>query len=965
MSRPTLRAVLLVIAMSAAHPAAAIPFVVEDMPANMDSVIHPWTQARSPVAADFNGDGQPSWYAGGNQVAHPKEPTPIDPLRYATRALPTITSPTCPGCIPNHLAFAVADFDRDGVQDIARINDWTAQSVSHTLQIFEGTGSDNFTLADRRDYNDANGNTLGENFVQLRAADFDRDGDPDLAILTTYQNRDTQLDVERGHLRIRWNNNGAFDAETILQSVRFHKHSRLVSGDFDSDGDVDIMVNYEILYALGGGETRWTRVFSNQGDGSFVSESNSNIELLARDEPLFLADIDRNSHPEWIVASDRVHRRAYTLGSGWANSTTDYTPVLWEGHFFNPGYLARSLPAALADMDEDGRIDLVTAQGTVAGEPNQLVLHRTQANNTGAAAEVIATFNASIASIGAGDARGDADQDLLVRLEGGAFRLVRNTAPRLAPEGSVVAILPMPGLTRLESADGDRDGDQDLFALLPRTTGSHLEQFLGNGSGGFSAGEFKILSNTPKDFVMADFNQDGRVDYAYTVPNANAVRLVTQSDASFFVWPDTLVATYAGASEIETGQVLIYDGRPDLFVGSSSSGGLLALRNGTSAWSSSTPRASWPTPPNALVVLPRYGVLSDSPAACSSDGLSFQIQAYSLSIGWSQSAQLTQVQTVGQTGVCAAVNLDDDAELEMVFVSGDGRLASWNPSNAPASPYGIISNIVDGAVRAITSLDYNQDGLADLLVSTDQNLALYYREGADDAWKRRPIGSSTVPRHAIAADFNLDSLPDFAFTTDTGIEVVINESTIGDEGSTRYPNGQTVTVAPSQTLVTSERQVVNPGRPNEDASIAVTQSSVVFYKVVRNGSQWSIGDTMTPAEVQQAVASVSVLVDGVLLGTSATTLVANDGRLQINYSAALGNLVPIAPAEANYVQFRVTLKPGAAAANYSEFVLAGSFSTTRALGTSGPVGRSTPLRTFTSSRIQIEGWGMLFGNGFE
>jgi hypothetical protein len=46
---------------------------------------------------------------------------------------------------------------------------------------------------------------------------------------------------------------------------------------------------------------------------------------------------------------------------------------------------------------------------------------------------------------------------------------------------------------------------------------------------------------------------------------------------------------------------------------------------------------------------------------CTSDGLSFQAQAYSLTFGWSQSAQLTQVQQAPQSGVCGTANLDNDA----------------------------------------------------------------------------------------------------------------------------------------------------------------------------------------------------------------------------------------------------------------------------------------------------------------
>lgn len=962
MARPIFK--FLMLALAVTQSAIAEPFVVEDMPVEMDSGIHPWTQARSPVAADFNGDGQMSWYAGGNRVAHPKEPTPFDPLRFATRALPSITLSTCPNCVPNHLAFAVADFDRDGVQDIARISDWTAQSITHTLQIFDGTGADNFTLGDRRDYDEAIGNTLGENFVQMRAGDFDRDGDPDLAILTTYQNRAvTPIEIDRGSLRIRWNNNGAFDSQTVLYPDRLRVHARLLTGDIDSDGDIDIVVNCETLYATNG-ETRFTQYWYNQGDGSYVREFDSQLEDNPLSEPLLFVDIDRNSRPEWVgIMTDRIRRAGFVQGFGFINPV-DYSASLPLSRFF-PGFGAQVLPAAIADFDEDGRLDIATAQGTVAGEPNTLILLKTQANHTAAAPEVIATFNASIVSIGAGDARGDADQDMLVRLEGGAFKLVRNTAQRLGVDRINSPIATMTDLTRIEAADSDRDGDQDLFVLRPRSSNSHLQQFLGNGNGGFSEGEFKILSNTPSDFVMADFNLDNRIDYAYTAPNLNAVRLVTQSDGSFFTWPDSLLRSYAGAANIHTGQVLIYDSRPDLFVSSNTTGGILALRNGNAGWSDSTPRLSSPTMPSALVMLPRYGILSDSPATCTSDGLSFQAQAYSLTFGWSQSAQLTQVQQAPQSGVCGTANLDNDAEMELIFIDGLGRLASWNPTNMPASPYSVISADVSGSVRALKPVDWNRDGLMDVLMATDQGLDLYARQGPTDAWQRMNLGNIAIPRDVVVIDLNRDNRPDAAYTTDSGVAASLNLSKIGEIGELRYPNGSELAVAPGQSAITAEREIINPGRANEDAAIAITSAEVFFKKAIRNGNVWNVGANMTPAEVAQAVASVSILVDGMVLGTASTNLVAANGTLLVNYNAVLGTLVPITAANSKYLQIRVTLKPTAAAAGYTEFFLINDLTTARVVKADGPTGKSDVVRAFTSPVIRIQSPDMLFSNGFE
>lgn len=953
---------LLISGLLASHVARAEPFVVEDMPEDLDGTAYAWSDARKPIAADFNGDGQASWYAGGNRIAHPKLPTPLDPLRFGTAALPGISLNVCPSCTAVGNAFAVADFNSDGRPDIARIVEWAGHTGAYTLQIYLGNGSDGFTLGDRRDWTDSIGNSLGHHAYQLRAADLDSDGDSDLAILSVYQYTDYEADphINRGNLKVRWNSLGAFATESTIQSLQFDDQSRLVVGDFDRDTDVDMLVNFQTTWNGTQSYTAASRLFTNQGGGNFTGSTDSSFDVQFFHEPMSFADFNRNGQPQFLTFSGNLAIREYTPGTGWAGFQS-YGAV--EGSGATYASPLRSLALAVGDLDENGTPDVVTAEGPTVGDPRNLVLHRTGFAGSSASTQVLASFASTIRQIGIGDARGDADLDLLVRLANGSFKFLRNTAPRRISVFNVpTQTNALTGLTRLETGDVNRDGIADLLALKPAQSGSHMEQALGNGVYGFGAAEFKILANTPSDFAVGDFNNDDRLDYAYVVPNLGAVRTVIQNDSSFFGWTDSKIADFAGASTIAAGRVVNADEYLDLFAGSNTNGALLALRNTGTAWSTSNPRTAHGIMPATVAILPNYLGIADSPIACGADGLSYQMQAYTVSLGWGQTAGLTSVQSVGQTGICEPVNLDNDSAMEIVFMEGTGKLVWWNPTSTTPSPTSVIDNSPPSVINGIADTDWNRDGLRDLLVAADSGLYLYTREGSTETWMRRTI-TLAAAKDVVAIDANRDSLPDAAFTTAQGISVVRNLSEIAEALDVNYPNGLPAVLSPGQSAISHTTEIANPGRFEEDASIAVTGAKVFFKKVVYAGPVWSPGAAMTKSEVEQAVASVAILMDGQTIGNTGTAAVAGDGSLQINFVPGLSAVVKIAPDSLKNLEYRVTLKSTAGAAAYTEFMLVSGDITTSVVDGNTPTSITSLIETSPYNLIRINP--NLFSHGFE
>lgn len=201
---------------------------------------------------------------------------------------------------------------------------------------------------------------------------------------------------------------------------------------------------------------------------------------------------------------------------------------------------------AAGDFDEDGIPDVVVVQPPADGSPARVDLMRGN-GNTATFARTLGTLNLEVTSMGQGDAGGDAEFDLLVRVAGGRFYLIRDTAQRSWHNyGAQTAIVGgRSGIAHIASGDGNNDGIDDLYTLRPGA--SCVDQFLGNGSS-FQAPVFKNLSGAASDFVKADFNRDERLDFAYVVPDENEIRLIQQNFSGYFGWADSTVASYAGAA---------------------------------------------------------------------------------------------------------------------------------------------------------------------------------------------------------------------------------------------------------------------------------------------------------------------------------------------------------------------------------------------------------------------------------
>ena len=131
------------------------------------------------------------------------------------------------------------------------------------------------------------------------------------------------------------------------------------------------------------------------------------------------------------------------------------------------------------------------------------------------------------------DLDGDGDNDLAVIHRDGTLRTLANSgAGTFAPAISHGVLWPSGTACELETADVDRDGDQDLLVAFTTIYGS-LSVVRNRGNGTFDPPENYDTCYSTQMIVAADFNGDKRVDVAGDSVCFQATIMLNNGDGTF------------------------------------------------------------------------------------------------------------------------------------------------------------------------------------------------------------------------------------------------------------------------------------------------------------------------------------------------------------------------------------------------------------------------------------------------
>jgi hypothetical protein len=289
------------------------------------------------------------------------------------------------------------------------------------------------------------------------------------------------------------------------------------SGDIDGDGDLDLFM------------TRiapWTKLYKNDGNGNFT-EVTHNFPRSAASQAFF-KDLDGDGDLDLFFSGknelDQKFANIYrNNGSGTFTQVPNALPVFIKG-------------AAIADVDNDGDLDLAITTATTAG----IYLNNGNAVFTPQGNSVFTPVDGIVQII---DIENDGDQDVIISGS--------NTIKLYQNDGSGIYTLntnstfPQISAESIAVADTDNDGDLDL--LINGNIQNLL--YINNGTGVFTA----ILTNIQQTFAgnnaFADLDNDGDQDLLTVGSQAgglpNIFNILYRNDGNnTFVQTQVLGGTY-------------------------------------------------------------------------------------------------------------------------------------------------------------------------------------------------------------------------------------------------------------------------------------------------------------------------------------------------------------------------------------------------------------------------------------
>lgn len=353
---------------------------------------------------------------------------------------------------------STADIDLDGWDDIAAVS-----TDTDAVAILRG-GPTGFALAGARH--------TGPSPRGIASGDFNRDGHPDFAVSNRSGNSVTVLLSQPGTV-----------LPTPSDDLAAGSGARgIVAGDFNNDGRIDIAAAAEFEPQL--------TLFSNRT--TFITTGFSfhedRVAVSGPDTRTVAADLNHNGKPD-------------LLANGFA-LLDDRRIVNVEQH--SPSFV---FDVAAADYDRDGHLDVVMAvqysRPTEDSGFEGVEVYRGDGNGGFTLIREVAVAGAH--QVRVADLNRDGRSDLVVAGTASVSILLQGVS------GSIdVPVASYP--SQIETADVNRDDRIDV--LVSHRDPSAIETLIGDGRGRLSPTSAVKFRLPVEQFVVADFNHDGRVDLA-------------------------------------------------------------------------------------------------------------------------------------------------------------------------------------------------------------------------------------------------------------------------------------------------------------------------------------------------------------------------------------------------------------------------------------------------------------------
>ena len=557
------------------------------------------------------------------------------------------------------VSVAVGDFNHDGKLDLVAAN-----SGSNTVSILLGNGDG--TFQPQVAY------AVGNDPVSVAVGDVDGDHNLDLVVANAMSNNLSIL-LGKGDGTFQQQTTYAVGKDPVSVALR----------DFNKDGKLDLAV----VVAGAPGSPGVLAIVLGNGDGTFRPPVNYTVGLSP--SSVTVGDFNGDGNPDLAVANLRSGNVSILLGEG--------NGAFQAGGSYAPG----GNFVAAADLNSDGKLDLVVCPGTDV----TIVL----LGNGKGGFQTVENYAVGPTpySVAVGDFNGDGNQDLVVANHGyhTVSVLLGNGDGTFQPQ---VQYAGPSGQFPWAVAVGDFNGDGklDFVVTNANTDPAFISVFLGNGDGTFQPPNTYPVGNGGLTYVVAaDFNHDGKLDLAITSGSNGLWILLGNGDGTF--QPAVNYAISIGTGQMGVGD-FNGDGNPDL-----------AIATGTN-----------------VAILMGNGDGSFQPAV----NYALLDVAYSVAVG--------DFNNDGKLDL-AVSTFSPSYTVTILLGNGDGTFQS--PKSYPA----VNTN-------PLAVADFNGDGNLDVVVASWSCAAILLGNG--DGTFQQPVSfaAGDTPISLAVGDFNHDGKPDLA-----------------------------------------------------------------------------------------------------------------------------------------------------------------------------------------------------------
>lgn len=294
--------------------------------------------------ADIDGDGDLDILTGGAYQTQAKL------FRRDTAGWTDVTAMQLPQVATSIGDAEFGDVDDDGDLDLVFVDWGSGNALTNTggrTHLYRNDGNGTFVDATMTDMPDV----LVRMSWDMELADLD--GDFDLDVL---------ISSKRSASSLMFRNDGTGHFTNEPEALpHFTNNYEFEPMDIDGDGDLDVLT-------INDGPSVTEHVFVNRGDGTFADETSTRLTGTANpagadDNTMVWLDVDNDGDSDVLIGTLGTDRLLINDGTGKFTLSTGATPNDTNA----------TLGLALADLDEDGRLDLVQGQGEVA-DPDKVQL---------------------------------------------------------------------------------------------------------------------------------------------------------------------------------------------------------------------------------------------------------------------------------------------------------------------------------------------------------------------------------------------------------------------------------------------------------------------------------------------------------------------------------------------------------------------------------------------------------------